>query len=67
MEEFNNLKMEYAFVKADLLIYQKKSKRSQAKQWEFYKEQVGEIFGRRLNLTEKTRKCISSAWRPINK
>jgi hypothetical protein len=38
MEESNNLKMEYAFMKADLLIYQKKNKRSQAKQWEFYKE-----------------------------
>jgi hypothetical protein len=67
MEEFNNLKMEYAFMKADLLIYQEKSKRSQAKQWEFYREQVDEIFGRRLNLTEKIRRCISCTWRPINK
>jgi hypothetical protein len=31
MEEFNNLKMEYDFMKAKLLIYQKKSKRNQAK------------------------------------
>ncbi len=26
-----------------ILIYQKKSKRSQVKQWELYKEQVGEF------------------------
>jgi len=43
MEEFDNLKMEHAFMKVALLIYQKRSKRSQAKQWELYKEQVGEI------------------------
>jgi hypothetical protein len=30
MEEFDNLKMEHAFMKAKLLIYQKRSKRSQA-------------------------------------
>ncbi len=29
MEEFDNLKMEHAFMKAELLIYQKRSKRSQ--------------------------------------
>jgi hypothetical protein len=29
MEEFNNLKMEYAFMNAKLQIYQKRSKRSQ--------------------------------------
>jgi hypothetical protein len=28
MEEFDNLKMEHAFMKAKLLIYQKRSKRS---------------------------------------
>jgi hypothetical protein len=43
MEEFRNLKLEYAFMKAKLLIYQKRSKKSQAEQWELYKEQVGEI------------------------
>ncbi len=42
-EEFDNLKMEYAFMNGKFLIYQKKSKRSQAEQWESYKEQVGEI------------------------
>jgi hypothetical protein len=31
MEEFNNLKIKHAFMKAELLIYQKRSKRSQAK------------------------------------
>ncbi len=30
MEEFDNLKMEHAFMKVELLIYQKRSKRSQA-------------------------------------
>jgi hypothetical protein len=40
MEEFDNLKMEHAFMKAKLLIYHK---RSQAKQWELYKEKIGEI------------------------
>jgi hypothetical protein len=30
-------------MKAKLLIYQKRSKRSQAKQWELYKEKIGEI------------------------
>jgi hypothetical protein len=43
MEEFDNLKMEHAFMKVELLIYQKRNKRSQAKQWELYKEQIGEI------------------------
>ncbi len=43
VEEFNNLKMEHAFMKAELLIYQKRNKRSQAKQWELYKEQINEI------------------------
>jgi hypothetical protein len=45
MEEFNNLKMEYAFMKADLLIYQKKNKRSQAKQWEFYRNKSVKFLG----------------------
>jgi hypothetical protein len=35
--------MKHSFMKAELLIYQKRSKRSQAKQWELYKEQVCEI------------------------
>jgi hypothetical protein len=43
MEEFENLKMEHAFMKAELLIYQKRSKRSQVEQWELSKEQIGEI------------------------
>ncbi len=43
MEEFDNLKMEHAFMEAKLLIYQKRSKRNQAKWWELYKEQVGKI------------------------
>jgi hypothetical protein len=43
MEEFNNLKMEHAFMKAELLIYQKGNKRSQVEQWELYKEQINEI------------------------
>jgi hypothetical protein len=43
MEEFDNLKMEHAFMKAELLIYKNRSKRSQVKQWELYKEQIGEI------------------------
>jgi hypothetical protein len=43
MEEFNNLKMEYAFMKVEFLIYRKRSKKSQVEQWELYKEQVGEI------------------------
>jgi hypothetical protein len=43
MEEFNNLKMEHAFMKVELLIYQKRRKRSQAEQWELYKEQIDEI------------------------
>jgi hypothetical protein len=32
MEEFDNLKMEYAFMKAELLIYKKESKRILTKQ-----------------------------------
>jgi hypothetical protein len=43
MEEFDNLKMEHAFMKAKFLTYQKRSKRNQAKQWELYKEQANEI------------------------
>lgn len=43
MEDFNNLKMEYDFMKVELLIYQKRSKRSQVEQWELYEEKIGEI------------------------
>jgi hypothetical protein len=43
MEEFNNLKMEHAFMKVELLIYHKRSKRNLADQWEFYKKQVSKI------------------------
>jgi hypothetical protein len=32
MAEFDNLKMDHAFMKVELLIYQKRSKRNQAKQ-----------------------------------
>jgi hypothetical protein len=37
------LKMEHDFMKVELLIYQKRSKRNEAEQWELYKEQIGEI------------------------
>jgi hypothetical protein len=43
MEEFDNLKMEYAIMKAKLWIYQQRSKRSQVEQWKLHKEQVSEI------------------------
>jgi hypothetical protein len=43
MEEFDNLKMEHGFMKAKLLIYYKRSKRSWTEKWELYKEQVGKI------------------------
>jgi hypothetical protein len=43
MEEFDNLKMEHAFMKVELLIYQKRRKRNQVEQWDLYKEQVREI------------------------
>jgi hypothetical protein len=43
MGEFDNSKVEHAFMKAKLLIYQKRSKRSQAEQWELYKEKISEI------------------------
>jgi hypothetical protein len=38
MEEFNNLKMEHVLMKVKLLIFKKRSKISQEKQWEMYKE-----------------------------
>jgi hypothetical protein len=43
MEEFDNLKMEHALMKAELLICQKRSKRSQVEQWELYKKQIIKI------------------------
>jgi hypothetical protein len=43
MEEFDNLKMEHAFMKAKLLTYQKGSNRSQVEKWELYKEKISEI------------------------
>ncbi len=43
MEEFDNLKMEHAFMKVELLIYKKRSKRSQVEEWELYKEKINEI------------------------
>ncbi len=43
MEEFDNLKMEYAFMKVELLMYQKRSKKNEVKQLELYKEQIDEI------------------------
>ncbi len=61
MEEFDNLKMEHAFMKVALLIYQKRSKRSQAKQWELYKEQVGEIIWEALKPTGKIKSCTNCA------
>jgi len=38
MKEFDNMKMEHALMKAKLLIYYKRSKRSQVEKWELYKE-----------------------------
>jgi hypothetical protein len=35
--------MEHAFMKVKLLIYYKRSKKNQAKEWELYKEQVDKI------------------------
>lgn len=43
MEEFDNLKMEYAFMKVTLLIYWYKSIKNQAEQWALHKKQVSEI------------------------
>jgi hypothetical protein len=47
MEEFDNVKMEHAFMKTIFLIYQmiyqNNNKRSQVEQWELHKEQVNEI------------------------
>ncbi len=40
MEEFDNLKMEHAFMKTELLIYNKRSKRSQVEEWDLYKEKI---------------------------
>jgi hypothetical protein len=40
MEEFDNLKMEHAVMKAELLIYNKRSKRSQVEEWDWYKEKI---------------------------
>jgi len=40
MEEFDNLKMEHVFMKAELLIYNKRSKRSQVEEWDLYKEKI---------------------------
>ncbi len=53
MEEFNNLKMEHAFMEAKLLIYQKRSKRNQVEQWELYKEQINEIIQEAFESYEK--------------
>ncbi len=45
--------MEYAIMKAKLLIYQQRSKRSQGKQWKLHKEKFGEIIQEMLKSYQK--------------
>jgi FMN-dependent NADH-azoreductase len=66
MEEFDNLKIEHAFMKAIFMNYQKRSKRSQLKQWDLYKKQVGELFRKHLSPIGKMKSCINYTWKPIN-
>ncbi len=43
IEEFNNWKMKYAFIKIKLLIYQQRSNKSQIEQWALHKDKVVQI------------------------
>jgi hypothetical protein len=67
MEEFENLKMEHVFMKAKILIYQKRNKRSQANSGSCISNKLVKLFGRHLSPIGKTRSCINCAWKPTNK
>jgi hypothetical protein len=42
-EKFDTFKMEHAFMKIYLLIYQQRSEKAKAKQWVLYKDQIANI------------------------
>jgi hypothetical protein len=48
--------MEHAFMKVKLLIYYKRSKKNQAKEWELYKEQVNKIIWEAFESYQKDEK-----------
>jgi hypothetical protein len=64
MEEFDNLKMEHAFTKAKLMIYQKRNKKSQTNNGSYIRNKLVKLFERHLNPIRKTRSCTSCVWRP---
>ncbi len=43
VEKFDTFKMEHAFMKIYLLIYQQRSEKAKAKQWVLYKDQIANI------------------------
>jgi hypothetical protein len=57
MEEFDNFKMEYAFMKGEL----------QVEQWEFHKDQVGKIIWEAFESYQKDGElyqlCLESYWK----
>jgi hypothetical protein len=59
MEKFNNLKMEHAFMKVELLIYYNKTKEIQQNNGSHIKSKLAKLFERVLNLIRKMRSCIS--------
>jgi hypothetical protein len=59
IEEFENLKMEYVLIKAELLIYQKRSKRSQAEQWNSPRNKLVRLSERCLSPIKKMGGCMS--------
>jgi hypothetical protein len=61
MEEFDNLKMEYAFMKAELL--RKGTKETKPNSGNFTSNKLWRSFGRRLNPTKKMKSWTSYAWR----
>jgi hypothetical protein len=65
MEEFNYLKMEYPFIKVELLIYQVKSKKVKLKNGSSTRSKPMRLSERHLNPTGKMRSYTSYTWRPI--
>lgn len=63
MEEFDNLKMEYTFMKTELLNFKKVIKEAKPNSGNFTSNKLVKSFGRCLNLTKKMRSCTSYPYR----
>jgi len=61
MEEFDNLTMEYAFMKAKLLFYQIKVRKVKLNNGSFIRSKLMRLFKRHLSPIRKMKRCTSCA------